>query len=134
MRGKNKLTAHSLYSALQDNLPCGWQQYPRGQPSVREPPYLRRPLVLGRCLCGLQDAWLPWGLFSECFLPSTNKCLVCLALLRPYDHLPNTGHKGDSTVNFWGDAQRQLHNGQGDFQVIHQNILYEFKIQQSFYS
>ena len=71
---------------------------------------------------------------SECFLPSTNKCLVCLALLRPYDHLPNTGHKGDSTVNFWGDAQRQLHNGQGDFQVIHQNILYEFKIQQSFYS
>ena len=146
LREENKLTAHSLYSALQDNLPCGWQQHPRGQPSSWEPPYLRRPLVLGRCHCGLQDAWLPWGLFSryrllfyltsppECFIPSTNKCLVCLALLRPYDQLPNPGHKGDSTVNFWGDAQRQLHNGQGDFQVLHQYILYDFKSQISFHS
>ena len=66
---ENKLTAHSLYSALQDNLPCGWQQYPRGQPSVREPPYLRRPLVLGRCHRCLQDAWLPWGsCFRRCLL------------------------------------------------------------------
>ena len=93
LREENKLTAHSLYRALQDNLPCGWQQHPRGQPSVWEPPYLRWPLVLGRCHRCLQDAWLPWGLFSwfcllfyltspsECFNPSTNKCLVCLALV-----------------------------------------------------
>lgn len=143
---EKKLTAHSLYSALQANLPCGWQQHPRGQPSVREPPDLRWPLVLGRCHRCLQDAWLPWGLFSrfcllfyltstsDCFIPSTKKCLVCLALLRPYGYLPIPGHKGDSTVNFWGDAQRQLHNGQGDFHVIHQNILHDFKIQQSIHS
>ena len=78
----------------------------------------KMPLWPARCLASLGFVFstLPdLTSTSECFIPSTKKCLVCLALLRLDDHLPNPGHKGDSTVNFWGDAQRQLHNGQGDF-------------------
>ena len=100
----------------------------------------KMPLLPARCLASLGFVFfiLPPFFYltspSECFILSTNKCLVCLALLRPYDHLPIPGNKGDSTVNFWRDAQYQLHNGQGDFQVLHQFILYDFKIQLSFYS
>ena len=138
------MTAHSLYSALQDNLPCWWQQHPRGQPSVREPPYLRRPLVLGRCHRCLQDAWLPWGSFSASFFTSPVLLNVSyhprISILFALPCCVLTTISQTQAIRATAQSTfGEMHNvnytmDRVNFQSLHQYILSDFNTQSIFHS